>query len=117
MAKPEIRLNSAGIKALLHSDGVAEVLYNEAEHVLSEARRNAPVDTGAYKNSLGIEEATTDRVVVRVVAHDRKAALVESRRGVLSRALTGKARGIRRDRARERAAERRYDRQIKAEED
>lgn len=59
-----------------------------AQRVLATARANAPVDTGDYQRSMHIERRVSrHRVVYRVVASDRKALLIESRRGVLARAL------------------------------
>lgn len=116
MARPRIKLDRRGMTEMLKSDGVVEALHNEAEPVLAEALRYAPVDTGAYKSSMRIVEAETDRAVVRVVASDPKAVLIESRMGVLKRALGGKRRQIGRDRARQRRADRRQDRQTAREE-
>jgi len=112
-----IELDPKGMEQMLKSDGVLEALLNEAEPILAEAQRYAPVETGAYKNSLDIVADETDRAVARVVARDRKAILIESRLGVLARAMGGKRRQVGRDRARQRAADRRMDRQTRAAED
>lgn len=114
--KADLDLNHGEIRKFLKSDGVVEALYNEAELILSEAQRLAPVDSGDYRNGLDMDEDVTDRAVVRVVASDPKSVLIESQRGVLARAIRGKARSRSRDRARERAADRRHDRQVQAEE-
>lgn len=83
-----VRLNHAGMAALLHSPGVRADLSARAERVAEAARSAAPVDTGAYKASIRvlIEDHPT-RVAAHVSAGVRYAHLVESRLGVLARAL------------------------------
>lgn len=83
----KVRLISRGMDALLEDPGVTRDLRRRAERVLQVARANAPVATGAYRDSLAIEEDETDRTVVRVVSHDRKAMAVEARTGNLARSL------------------------------
>ena len=72
---------------ILKSSGVRALLTEKAGNVLSAAQSSAPVDSGAYKASLQIEQATTDRAVVRVVASVPHAFVVEANEGTLSRAL------------------------------
>lgn len=116
--KIKIQLDDRGMRDILHSDGVVEALYNEAEPILEEAIHLAPVDTGAYKAAFKIvEHQGRTRTVVRVLNTDPKAMLIESRKSVLKKSGRGKIRQNNRTRARERAAERRYEKQIKAEED
>ncbi len=79
--------SSKGIEALLKSSGTASMLRGKAGPVLSAAQANAPVDTGAYRDSLRLEDDTTDRAVVRVVSDVAYAVLVESQTGNLARAL------------------------------
>ena len=83
----KVNLHSPGVRELLHEDGIREELRRHAERVLQVARDNAPVKSGAYRDSIHIENATTDRAVVRVVADDEKAMLIESRTGNLARAV------------------------------
>jgi len=85
MAK--IRLSSAGMAALLKSDDVRSFLTERAQRVASAAKAGAPVASGEYQNSIHLEQATTDRAVVRVVADAEHALIVEARTGNLSRAL------------------------------
>jgi len=87
MAKPRVVLNSAGVKKLLNSDGIKRELRRLGERVEAAARNNAPVDTGKYRDSITLIDDTTDRVVVRIVAEDEKALLVESWSGNLAKAL------------------------------
>ena len=87
MARAKVVLDHAGMKALLNDPGVRAELTRRMGPALAAARASAPVDTGAYKASIALVQATTDRAVVRVVATDWKAALVESRTGNLARSL------------------------------
>lgn len=87
MARTKVKLNSAGMKELLNSGGVRADLTERAERVLSAARADPHDDTGAYEQGLQIEQATTDRAVVRVVSTDYKGHILESRFGILTRAL------------------------------
>lgn len=84
----QVKLNSREIQSYLDGDhGVSEMLREKAERVLSAAIDDPHDDTGEYEASLHIEEAHTDRLVVRVVADAYHAWIVESRFGVLARAL------------------------------
>ena len=87
MARVDVRLNSRGVKRLLNDKGVRRFLREKARLVEQAAKDSAPVETGAYRDSITIVDATTDRAVVRVVAEDDKAMLVESRTGNLARAV------------------------------
>lgn len=87
MARSTIRLKSAGIKQLLNSPEVRAMLTEKAQPVLAAAIADPHDDTGAYEDGLKIQQATTDRAVVRVIATDRKSHIIESRYGILSRAL------------------------------
>lgn len=87
MAGVKIRLNHDGIDAFLNGPEVRVPLRDLAEQRASRARASAPVATGKYRDSISVESDTTDRAVERVVAHDRKSVLVESRTGNLKRAL------------------------------
>lgn len=82
------KLNSRGMAELLKSSDVRGFITDRAERVLSAAQGSAPVGaTGDYKASLHIEQDTTDRAVVRVVADVPYARIVEANTGTLSRAL------------------------------
>lgn len=87
MARPKIKLISRGMRALLTDPGVGADLERRAGRVAATARATAPVDTGAYRDSIGVETDVTDRVVARVVARDPKSHIIEARTGNLSRAL------------------------------
>lgn len=81
------RLKSSGMKEVLNSSGTRSMLTDKAGPVLAAAQASAPVDTGAYKASLHIEQATTDRAVVRVAGGTDHDWVVEAKTGNLARAL------------------------------
>lgn len=82
------KLNHAGVQALLDgAQGVDSLVRGEAEKVAAAARSNAPVASGAYRDSIHLEETHTDRLVVRVVADVPYAMNVEADHGTLARSL------------------------------
>lgn len=87
MARAKVTLNSGGMRALLNDPGVAADLARRISPVLNAAKAVAPVASGAYRDSLHIEAAVTDRVVARVVADVPYAVGVEAQTGNLARAL------------------------------
>lgn len=87
MARTKVRLNSPGMAALLKSSEVRALLTEKAERVLAAAQADPHDDTGAYEAGLHIEQAETDRAVVRVVSGDFKGHILEANFGILSRAL------------------------------
>jgi hypothetical protein len=79
------------------SNGVNEQVCKPiAEKVAERARALAPVDTGAYRDSIHVETDVrtdaSDWAHSRVVADDPKAMAIESRMGILARALGGTSR-------------------------
>jgi hypothetical protein len=88
MARTRVVLKGAGMRALLKDAGVVGHLEDRMDNVLAEAVANAPVDTGAYVDSLHLETVEhPTRTVVRVVADVEHALAVEATTGNLSRAL------------------------------
>jgi ABC-type uncharacterized transport system YnjBCD ATPase subunit len=83
-----MKWNEGFFSKILTSPGVTSIVRDEAEETAAAARAAAPVDTGAYRDSIHVEVVQTAyRSVARVVASDPKALLLESKYGVLSRAL------------------------------
>ena len=82
-----ITLNHGGMAELLNSSSVRAMLTEHAEPVLAAAQADPHDDSGAYEASLHIEQAVTDRAVVRVVADVPYAMVLEANYGILSRAL------------------------------
>ena len=87
MARTKIVLVSSEVEAMLKSAGVRAVLVGPADRVEAAAKASAPVASGAYRDSIHRESATTDRAVELVVADAAHARVVESRTGNLARAL------------------------------
>lgn len=77
----------SGIGQLLHDPGLAGQLRARAEQVTAAARSAAPVASGAYRDSIGVEMVSTDRVTARVVADVPHALAVEFATRTLGRAL------------------------------
>jgi hypothetical protein len=87
MARTRVTLDSSGVLDALSSAAVRAQLESIAHRVEAAAIASAPVKTGNYKNSIHVEDDTTDRARVRVVASAPHAHLVEARTGNLARAL------------------------------
>lgn len=83
----QIEINKRGAAELLKSPEVRAIIRPHAERVAARARATAPVDSGEYQEKIGVEPATTDRAVERVVARAAHSLIVESKTGNLVRAL------------------------------
>lgn len=83
----QVKLNSRGMAALLKSTPVRANLEGRAARVLAAAQADPHDDSGDYEAGLHIQHDTTDRAVVRVVSGDWKGHILESRYGILARAL------------------------------
>jgi hypothetical protein len=89
-----ITFNEAFFTALGHSAPIRALVVGKAQEIAARARSSAPVDTGAYRDSIHVEVIETPyRTVARVVADSDDALLVESRTGNLARAAGGATRG------------------------
>ena len=84
-------LSSPGMQQMLNEGWVRSALTPYAERVLAAAQADPHDETGEYESGLMIEQATTDRAVVRVVATDWKSHILEANFGILARALSGGA--------------------------
>lgn len=83
-----VKPNGRGILDVLRSNRVGEELRRRAEASAANARSNAPVDTGDYRDSIHVVmEMHPTRVVAHVVADDWKANIIEARFGTLGRSL------------------------------
>lgn len=88
MAKVRFVPNPAGFRELLHSPELAAYLLARAERVAAAARATAPVESGAYRDSITAETVDhPSRVVAQVHARDWKAHIIEADTGNLARAL------------------------------
>jgi hypothetical protein len=87
VARTRVVMNKQGSREVLNSPEVRALLRQRALAIAARARSTAPFDTGDYERGIGVESATTDRAVERVVAKDRKSLIIESKTGNLVRAL------------------------------
>ena len=83
-----VTFNQAYFNQIMRSAGVEALCKGKTEDALAIAKSTAPVDTGAYRDGLGIEKVPHKyRDTYEVVGHDWKTLLVESKTGNLARAL------------------------------
>lgn len=83
-----MKFNEAYFDKLGHSPEVTGLVVRKAENVAGRARTTAPVDTGAYRDGIGVRvKNAAHRNVALVVATDPKSMLIESETGNLLRAL------------------------------
>lgn len=75
------------ILKLGRESGIDKKLHEEAVKVMREAQRLAPVDTGAYRDSIHVVQSKAKRGGYLVVSDDWKVFLVESKHGTLKKAL------------------------------
>jgi type V secretory pathway adhesin AidA len=87
MASVRVKLNHRGMRDLLNSSAARAALEGPAQSVLVRAKATAPVDTGAYRDSLHIAEDRTDRVVLRIGSNLDYATTIQANTGHLARAL------------------------------
>lgn len=88
MARNNVVLNKAGMRALLTSPEVVAMLEDRARPVLAAAQADPHDASGDYERGLQIQTTTGGtRARVKVVSTDWKGHIVESKFGVLSRAL------------------------------
>lgn len=88
MARFRVTLKSRGMLDLLKSRAVEKDMEARADRVAAQARSQAPVLTGAYRDSIEAEsQEHRTRVVGRVVATVDYAQSVEARHRVLGRAI------------------------------
>ena len=83
-----VDFNPAFFDQIMKSAGVTRLTKAAAERTAQVAKSTAPVDTGAYRDGIEVERYDSRyRVAFRVVGTDWKTLLVESKLGVLARAL------------------------------
>lgn len=84
----EVEFNPRFFESVLRQSKVENLVDQVGERALAKARADAPVDSGEYRNGLHIEHHESRfRRTTRVVGSDPKTLLIESKRGVLARAL------------------------------
>lgn len=88
MARVRVQLDHAGMRDLLTGPIARAVVEGKAERAAARARDIAPVDTGAYRNSIHVEVVQhRSRVVARVVAGTDHALVVEASHRTLGRSV------------------------------
>jgi hypothetical protein len=75
------------MQELLNSDVARAALQGPAQTVLAHAKATAPVDSGAYRDSLRIVEDHTDRIVLRVGSSLDYANVIQANTGHLARSI------------------------------
>lgn len=81
MARIRIEFNNAGLREALRSDTVTHALQQVADGIASRAKAAAPVDTGAYRDSIQtqyVDNPSWERPRVRVFSDDYKAHWIEN---------------------------------------
>lgn len=89
----EIEIDSGFFERLGTSPAVTALVVGVAERVAANARESAPVDSGAYRDSIGVSVKRQKRSVALVTATDKKSMLIEAKTGNLVRALNKEKRG------------------------
>lgn len=83
-----VKLIPKGMRELLQSGSIRSDLEGRAEAVLAAAKADPHDDTFEYENGLRIESYVgRNRARVRVVSGDWKGHILESKYGILARAL------------------------------
>jgi hypothetical protein len=84
----EVHFNQRYFDRIMQTASVRDVVKKKAAEALAIAQATAPVDTGAYRDSLKLEQHQAQyRSAWRVVGTDKKTMLIEAKLGVLARAL------------------------------
>lgn len=82
------RPNHTGLREVLRSDRMSEVITDAGEMIASRARANAPVLSGALRDSIRVAvDQHPTRVVAHVGVHVNYGLVIESRTHFLRRAL------------------------------
>jgi hypothetical protein len=87
VARVRVKLNSRGMRDLLNSSGTRAALHEAGAPILARLKATALVDSGAYRDSLRMEDDTTDRAVVRIGSSLPYAGAVQANTGHLARGL------------------------------
>lgn len=88
-----VKLNDRQVRRVLTSNAVEAALDDAAQRILADAKDRAPVESGAYRDSLKIVHDVTDRSVVRIIADIDYGLAVEAKHATLGVALNIAHRG------------------------
>jgi len=87
MPRAKVKLNSAGMKALLNDPGVGAECMRLLSPALPAAQAGAPVVSGAYRDSFKLVASHTDRFGARLISTSPYAMEVEAKTGNMVRAF------------------------------
>lgn len=89
MALAKVILNRSGVRDLLASEGVEAMLQGRAEDAAQRARQAAPVESGAYRDSIEarVVDGRTRRAAAEVAATVPYALAVEASNRTLGSSL------------------------------
>jgi hypothetical protein len=88
MAKVRFVVNPRGVQDIMRSEGIGDDLRERADRVVAQARTLAPIDTGAYRNSIKpFVEMHPTRQVAHILSGIFYADIVEAKHRVLGRAI------------------------------
>lgn len=88
MAYANYRANHAGVRELLRSQPIAEIVEAAAEKIADRARTLAPVRSGDYRDSIRVvSDVHASRVASHVGPHVSYGLVVEARSHVMRRSL------------------------------
>lgn len=90
----QIRWDRRGMNEAFTSSAMTAAVHGVAEQIAARARSSAPIESGEYRDSIGVrdDEWSNGRASMArsfVVATARHSMLVEARTGNLKRALGG----------------------------
>ncbi|MBN9176120.1 MAG: hypothetical protein J0I43_01945 [Microbacterium sp.] len=88
-----VTFNNQFFDDLSRSQGVIDLVDAATEAIAETARASAPEATGDYKAGIATAGKFQRRYVGLVIATDPKSMIIESKRGVLARALRANATG------------------------
>lgn len=84
----EVKFNPMFFDRIMRSAGVESLTKAAAEKTLANAQATAPVKSGDYWSGFRIRKKNAKyRTVYQVVGTDWKTMIIESKRGILARAL------------------------------
>jgi hypothetical protein len=84
----QFKLNPAGIREMLKGSIGTAATEPEAQAALGRAKAAAPVDTGAYRDSIHlVHEQHPQRTAFHIVSDDPAAMLIEANHGTLASSL------------------------------
>ncbi|GAA0627325.1 hypothetical protein HPO96_36975 [Kribbella sandramycini] len=88
-AKVKVKLNPAGMQAMLKSRGIAQAVHARAEEVAARARQDAAIVRHELQDAVDVEDVITDRAVSIVAIAHPAGRGIEGKHSSLTKAVTG----------------------------